>query len=36
MDDMLRIPKDRPKRHPLILVVVMAVTILMFWVTYRR
>ena len=33
---MLRIPNHRPKRHPLILAAVMAVTILLFWLAFTR
>ena len=36
MDDMLRIPKDRPRRRPLMLVALMAVTGLLLLVAFLR
>jgi hypothetical protein len=34
MDEMLNIPKDRPKRHPFVLVVLLAIAAIMLAVRY--
>ena len=36
MDKMLEIPKDRPKRHPLLLVLVLSMTALMLAAWFLR
>jgi hypothetical protein len=36
MDEMLRIPKDRPRRRPLMLVALIAVTVLSLLVAFLR